>query len=102
MYNEEKESIIDSVVRAKVEKPKNKLHNSIKERNKMSANQDVKAQDFKIMKSMDQKYGDRGQGMKAVIKKKEKNPRNFNRMSVTDILAMNDDYEEDENAYVEA
>lgn len=62
----------------------------------MNTNQVVNKQDFKIMKNTDQKYGDQGQGMKAVIKKKEKNPNNFNRMSITDIYAMNDDnYDED-------
>lgn len=58
----------------------------------MNANKDVNAQDFNMMKNVDQKYGDHMKVAKTAPKKvKEKHRVQYNHMKVEDILAMQEE-----------
>ena len=60
----------------------------------MKSNQNVNGNDFNIMKQIDRQYGEKA--MKSAPKKeKPKHRENYNKMSVNDIMAMNDDGDDD-------
>jgi membrane protein insertase Oxa1/YidC/SpoIIIJ len=61
----------------------------------MNFNKDANEQDFHIMKQVDRQYGEQNKVAKPKKEKeKQKYRQDFTKMSVDDIMAMQEDYDE--------